>query len=258
MSILPWRTRRQILYFGLFSVIILTVIAGLVWYFWPEPTCFDGRKNQGEEGIDCGGPCTPCLKEIKDISVLWTRFFKNREGFYDVAALVENPNLFGGISSIGYKFGLYDADNVLIAERKGSAFINPGERWIIFESGFSVGWRIPYRAYMEFDQQKNWKYFKKERPFLGVVRKDFSNFPFPRLSSEIKNDSLFDVKDVFVSAVLYDDIGGAVGVSFTKIDLIKAESSQIAAFTWPQPFEKEPASIEVIATTNLMENNERQ
>jgi len=26
----------------------------------PEPTCFDGIQNQGEEGIDCGGPCPPC------------------------------------------------------------------------------------------------------------------------------------------------------------------------------------------------------
>jgi hypothetical protein len=32
--------------------------------FWEEctyiPTCFDGVKNQGELGIDCGGPCRPC------------------------------------------------------------------------------------------------------------------------------------------------------------------------------------------------------
>ncbi|PHI20399.1 hypothetical protein CEQ90_08035 [Lewinellaceae bacterium SD302] len=26
----------------------------------PAPTCNDGIQNQGEEGIDCGGPCAPC------------------------------------------------------------------------------------------------------------------------------------------------------------------------------------------------------
>ena len=26
----------------------------------PRPTCFDGIRNQGETGIDCGGPCPPC------------------------------------------------------------------------------------------------------------------------------------------------------------------------------------------------------
>jgi hypothetical protein len=26
----------------------------------PQPTCVDGAQNQGETGIDCGGPCPPC------------------------------------------------------------------------------------------------------------------------------------------------------------------------------------------------------
>jgi hypothetical protein len=26
----------------------------------PDPTCFDGKQNQGEAGIDCGGPCYLC------------------------------------------------------------------------------------------------------------------------------------------------------------------------------------------------------
>ena len=25
-------------------------------------TCFDGNKNQGEDEVDCGGPCSPCRK----------------------------------------------------------------------------------------------------------------------------------------------------------------------------------------------------
>ena len=29
----------------------------------PCPTCNDGVQNQGETGIDCGGPCTTCGKE---------------------------------------------------------------------------------------------------------------------------------------------------------------------------------------------------
>ena len=26
----------------------------------PAPTCFDGIQNQGETGVDCGGPCSSC------------------------------------------------------------------------------------------------------------------------------------------------------------------------------------------------------
>jgi len=32
------------------------------------PTCSDGIRNQGEEGIDCGGPCKPCKKEYPGIT----------------------------------------------------------------------------------------------------------------------------------------------------------------------------------------------
>jgi len=28
----------------------------------PTPTCFDGIKNQGEMGVDCGFPCPPCVE----------------------------------------------------------------------------------------------------------------------------------------------------------------------------------------------------
>ncbi len=253
MAILPWRTKRQIFYFGIFALIILALIAGLVWYFWPAPTCTDNRKNGGEEGIDCGGPCTPCLGEIKDISEKWARFFKSREGFYDTAALIENSNLFAGISSAKYRFKLYDANNVLIAIREGSTFINPGENQVIFESNIFTGPRTPRDAYLEFDAEKNWKYIKKEQPFLSVVKKDFINTPFPRLSVEVHNERFDDVKNVLVSAVLYDAEGNAQGVSATKIDMIPAESTQTAFLTWPVPFEKEPEAIGVFVTTNLNE-----
>ncbi len=162
MAIIPWRTRRKLFYFGVFALIILALIGGLVWYFWPEPTCTDNTQNGQEEGIDCGGPCTPCLGEIKELSVSWVGFFKNREGFYDVAALVENSNLYAGISDIKYTFKLYDANNILITLREGSTFINPSEKQIIFESSLSAGPRIPRNAYIEFGEEKNWKLSPKK------------------------------------------------------------------------------------------------
>jgi hypothetical protein len=30
----------------------------------PTPTCSDGIQNQGETGIDCGGPCTACQTQL--------------------------------------------------------------------------------------------------------------------------------------------------------------------------------------------------
>ncbi len=33
------------------------------------PTCNDGIQNQGEEGVDCGGPCAPCETEVCTVEV---------------------------------------------------------------------------------------------------------------------------------------------------------------------------------------------
>jgi len=244
--------RRQLLYFGIFAAAVFIIIGGSVWYFWPDPTCSDGKKNGGEEGIDCGGSCaTPCLEKIKDIGVEWKRFFKIREGFYDVAALINNQNFFAGLESIKYQFKLYDANNILIANRDGETFVNAGERQVIFESNIQTGFRIPRYVYVEFENKKNWKYVSKEKTFLSVVKKDFVNFPFPRVSAEIRNESVSETKNVLVTAIIYDSEGNIQGVSFTKIDVISPESSKSSFFTWPVPFEKEPAAIEIFATTDL-------
>lgn len=34
--------------------------------FAKKETCFDGIKNQNEEGIDCGGVCKPCEKQVAE------------------------------------------------------------------------------------------------------------------------------------------------------------------------------------------------
>lgn len=256
MAFLDWRGEKKLTYTGGFILAVLFLAAGITWLVWPKPTCFDAKMNDNEEGIDCGGPCIPCLKEIRPISVLWTRFFKGREGIYDLAALIENPNIVAGLPAVKYQFKLYDENNIVMAIREGTAFINPGERKVIFETGITIGPRTPKYAYIEFiDEEKNWKYVEKENSPLSTIKKEFINFPFPRVTAVISNESLFDVKDIFVSVVLYDSEGNAIGVSSTKLDLIPPEETRTAFFTWPIAFEQEPSSIEIFSTTNLTVSN---
>ena len=242
---LSWRSRKQITYLSIFILIIVAIIAFFTWYLWPQPTCFDGKQNQGEEGIDCGGPCAEkCFGKVKDLIVLWTRVFKVSEGQYDAAALIENPNLTAGSPVLRYQFRVYDADNILIAIRQGETFLNPQERFVIFEPTIDTGKRIPQRAFIEISDI-DWKYIEKKPTSLVVAKKEFQNLPFPTLQIQIKNSSVFPVKDVFIAGVLFDEEGNVIGVSSTKLDRIEAQSTQLASFTWPIPFDKEPANSQV-------------
>jgi hypothetical protein len=45
----------------LFVIIIISATLLELYAYCPRSTCSDGIQNQMEKGIDCGGPCSPCL-----------------------------------------------------------------------------------------------------------------------------------------------------------------------------------------------------
>ncbi len=212
------------------------IVGLLIYYFLPAPTCTDKNQNQGEESVDCGGPCGPCIKQPKDIVRLWTRVFEIKEGVYDAAALVENPNLSYAMPLFKYTFRLYDSKNVVVAIKEGQSFLGPQDKFVILEPSIEVGGRKPTRADMEVEYLSNWQYLDKKKPSLIVSNKKFSNISFASLEVNISNQSIFPVNDVQVAAVLSDEKGSAVGASVTRIDAIKEESSRVVVFTWSKPF----------------------
>ena len=247
---IPWTAKRQLTYLG-FLALIVTIALFFVWRSVTAPTCFDGKQNQDEEGVDCGGSCAPCLGEINDLITIWSKPFELENGRYDAAALVENPNLSLSLPFFKYKFKLYDANNILIALREGESFFNPGEQYVIFETDIDTGKRIPKKAFVEFQTNLDWKKLEKEDLTLIISKKGFVNEPYPRLSIEIENKSLFPVKDVRSAAVLYDENKNAVAVSTTVIDSIGGESLHPVVFMWPQSFEEQPSSSEIFLRTGL-------
>lgn len=249
---IPWTVKRQITYFLVFVVIIFTA-AYFIWKGVTKPTCSDGRRNQGEEGIDCGGPCQEkCLGEVKELYTDWTKIFEISKGKYDVAALIKNNNLFLALPSLKYQFKFYDKNNILIGIKEGETFITPGEIFPIFETGIDVGSRIPSRVFIEFENNPGWQRIEKEKPSLVVSKKQFFNeLPFPRLIITLENKSISVVNNISVAAVLYDEDKNAKGVSLTTVDSIVGESSQEVVFTWPQLFDKEPSSTEIFFKTGL-------
>jgi len=241
-------------FFAIFLLVIVIVIV-IIFAKATAPTCSDGRQNQKEEGVDCGGPCPKkCLGEIKEPIVFWSKVFKIREGRYDAVSLVQNPNIFLFAPSVKYQFKLYDKNNVLITVREGKTFFNPGETFPIFEINIDVGNRLPERVFIEIEKNIQWERLDKERekPQLVVSKKDlFNTEPFPRLFAVIANKSIFNVSNISAAAILYDKDKNAKGASVTKIDVIPATGSYEAVFTWPAPFSEEPALSEIFLRTEM-------
>ncbi|OGF64496.1 hypothetical protein A2661_03065 [Candidatus Giovannonibacteria bacterium RIFCSPHIGHO2_01_FULL_45_24] len=237
MPIFSWGVRRQLGVFAVFAAIILLVVGWLIYYFRPEPTCFDNKQNQDEEGIDCGGAearCAPCSEKIRDIAILWTRFFPIREGVYDAAALLENGNQFLKTEKFVYAIKLYDASSVLISIREGTTFIQPGEKFLVFEPNIAAQNRSPKTAVLEM-RSVSWETGEPDPLKIDVLRKDIflADPSSPRLEARVKNQSTSVYRNIEAVALLLGSRDIVLGVSKTKIDRLDIGEERAAVFTWP-------------------------
>ncbi|GIW67284.1 MAG: hypothetical protein KatS3mg096_152 [Candidatus Parcubacteria bacterium] len=111
------RLKKQIIY-GTIIFLFFAVFTFLIYLKLKGPTvasCFDGKKNQDEEGIDCGGSCPPCeLKTLQPLKIYPTQFLVY-ENSMDIIGLIENPNSNLALKKLKYYFEIYDIDNVLRA-----------------------------------------------------------------------------------------------------------------------------------------------
>lgn len=250
---MSWASKRKLIYFLIVVGIIAVSSAVPLWrVFNKPPTCSDGKQNQGERGIDCGGPCSlACKEDVSPLVIEWSRAFKVEDGVYDVVAFVENQNSGYGVKKAIYHFKIYDKDNILIAEKFGKTYVKEREKFAIFESGIKTGKRIPQRVFFEFDPELSWE--KTSVKPLNISTKDKVMADIdskPRLNVTMVNESFSAFKNLDVVAVLYDINDNAISVSSTNISSLDKNSSKEVSFTWKEPFSVNPSRIEIISRTN--------
>lgn len=130
------RFLKQLIY-GIFYLVLVSGIlyGGYAVFFRPAASCDDRRKNQGEETVDCGGPCIPCeLKELQPIKVRHASVFMAREE--SVAVLIEflNPNLRHGAERFSYDVDLFSGAGEKVGTFAKTTFIYPAEFKLVLDS----------------------------------------------------------------------------------------------------------------------------
>ena len=236
---LSWRTRRQTLYIIVFLIIL---IGPFVLYFVvqkPGANCFDGKQNQDEFGIDCGGSCAQvCEEEVADHIVQWQRIFESRPGEYYLAAFVENPNTDFIAQSFRYTFEVYDNNNELLVTRDGVSKSNPRERFIIFEPGLRLA--SPERVFLEISGVEWVRDELYTQPKLSIRNENLSLSSSPRLTANVLNEEDDRFDSVEVSAVVFNEESNVIAVSQTEVKNLGGGESENIFFTWPEEFKEEP------------------
>ncbi len=249
MSTSPWAKRRKRIYGTGALILVAAVLIPIIFYAsYTPPTCFDGKRNQGETDIDKGGPCKLLdARFIQPLSVQWARPFLIRHGFYNAVAYIENVNREAGIKDIIYKFRLYDSQNILVAERTGRTPIYPAKVFPIFESRIGTGERIPVRATFEFISPKKWEKMQDATKGIRVSNTKFdTTLGYPRITAEVKNNTLDRIRRIVLVATVFDTTGNAINASHTFLNKLDAGETQEIAFTWPEQFKQKVARIDVV------------
>ncbi len=255
-----WAQRHQLKIFAGLALMLLLLGLYLVWpYITKDPTCFDKKQNGDEFGVDCGGSCKlVCQEQAEELLVLWSGAEEIVHGRYNAVAYIQNPNPYAGVSYIGYEFKLYDEENTLIKRRKGTTFIDANANTAIFEGAIDVGNRTPERVSFSFlGSRPQWiKIGSRELSNVSVVVRDrvlTGVDVSPLLEVTLSNGALLDINDFDVVAILYDVDGNMINTSSTYVDILSGSTDKKIHFTWPQPFDREVVSIEILPRLYLFE-----
>ncbi|MEI6581232.1 MAG: hypothetical protein WCO07_03625 [bacterium] len=254
---MAWAFKRQLIYL----LIVLTVFSFFGFLIiYPilnkAPTCFDGKQNGEETGIDCGGSCMlACTLQVDKLSIIWARTFEVVPGRYNAVAYLQNKNENTVINKINYRFRFADKDNIYIGKRDGETYIPPSGNFAVFAPAIDVGNSIPVYTSFEFTEEPVWINVSAEK--VDQLKVSVSDIKLenedtsPALSAIVTNNSLFRIPEVSVVAILYDALGNAVSASHTYLDVLKAEEKAQINFTWRNPLVGKVVAKEIIPMFNI-------
>lgn len=257
---MDYRRRRQTI-----IVLILLVILGLIGtgvyfkWFYQKPTCSDGKQNQNETGVDCGGLCIPCERlTIRDPEIEWVKFLALKDNNYDLVAKIDNPNPNFGLEKFKYTFKIYDETGVLLKEQASASFILPAEKKYLIEGNVAAGKKIgQVDLGLEKVSKDAWKKLKEnfESPDIYIHDKQFQYLEnqtgSARASGTIKNNSDFDFGTINAAVVLFGENKEIVGVNKTEISTVLAGEERYFSVLWFAPFKATVQSVEMQSETNL-------
>ncbi|NNM83847.1 hypothetical protein HKL94_01330 [Candidatus Parcubacteria bacterium] len=248
---MSWAARRRFLILfivGTFGAALLAVV--LIATFYRAPSCSDGIQNEGETGIDCGGPCPYlCTAQEQPPTVLFTQTIQNGEGRTDAIAEVENKNPNAAAKNVPYSISFYGADQVLVGEVTGTLDLPPSTIVPIFVPGVSSGNQAIANAFLEINPSSfRWLSMPTDPRVIPTVSPPnlggtASN---PSIEAVLSNPSATVLTNVRAVVLVHNSKGDVIAASATIIPSIPAQGQATAIFTWNGAFTDVPALIEVI------------
>ena len=219
------RTIKQSIY-GFFYLVILGAIFYGVYSAWfrPAPSCFNGIRDTGEQGVDCGGicfnACVPSNISALEISEQ-PKIFRPMPSSVSVIVQIKNSNPNFAAENFPYRFFLRDNQDNVLKEIEGESFIYALEtnRHIAeFNIQFPEASRVAY-ADFSIGQPKWVPASSFSRPELSLQNFNTSNLDNgAQVAGNFVNNGTVTVARAIVFAVFYNKFGQQAGISKSEVD----------------------------------------
>lgn len=237
--------------FGIGATAVAFLAVVLIATFTKAPSCSDGAQNQGETGIDCGGPCPYlCTAQMQPPKVLFARALGNGAGRTDIIALVENKNAGAAAKDVPYRAQLHNAKGLLIQEVSGTLDLPPGATVPVFIPGvFSGRQTVANDAFLNIAASSpNWFSMDASSQSVPLVsdQKPSGTTNAPRIEATLTNPGPVALTNVRTVVLVRNADGNVIAASATVVPAIRAQGTAPAIFTWNNAFSDTPASIEVV------------
>ncbi|MEK7162980.1 MAG: hypothetical protein AAB696_01700 [Patescibacteria group bacterium] len=228
------RLVKQILYgTGYLATLFLIIFVVYLIWFKPAPTCFDGRQNQNETGIDCGGSCSACeIKTLQTPETSWIKYFP-ADNQTIIAAEIKNPNLNYGADSFSYIIDIYDHKGAKIKSLAKNSFIYSGEIKYLIELAEIDSKKIKEIkiSFANFNWKSNEK-FQKPIIQLREIKTEKTI-----VSGFLTNNNAFKLLKTRIIGLLYSRYGIMIGASKTELENISAFEEKLFKINFPKNLE---------------------
>ncbi len=247
---MSWALRRRLIVTIIVGALIVSFLAVvLISALYKAPSCTDGVQNQGEQGIDCGGPCAYlCTALMEPPTVLYTQAIGNGEGRIDVVATVENKNLSAAAKRVPYSIQLFNAKQQLVKNVQGYLDLPPGATVPVYIPGMSSGAANSLNAFLTVSSDAiNWYTATRDPrivPTISNVRAAGSTSA-PRVAAVMTNPGLVVLANVRAVVLVRNDKGDVIAASQTVVASLPPGGTAPIVFTWGAAFSGVPASIEI-------------
>ena len=197
---------------------------------------------------------------LSPISILSTKLLNIQNNDYDFLAKVTNPNTEWGSAEVDYSITFLSASGNQISQKTGSFYILPGQTKYIINSPLKFNEQVA-SAEMNI-KSVEWQQMNSQSVNdVSLIPRNYSyNISydpgiFSKVGGQVFNNSNFDLGQVSVLVLLFDDQNNSIAVNKTEILTFLAKTTRGFETAWYSPFVGRVGPIEIDAYTNVFQNS---